>query len=232
VVPWPSHPEQTHNTTTLATQTPSRPPNYVHASPVDASRSPHIHLAAAPFCSAVDAPAPAYWQGQAAGAISVAGKAVHTLYPPLGPLSHNANPRDGAQDIMLCYYSPHTSTHTHDTLSRPTHTHHTPHRPALQLLQAAPKGRAPKGRAPKGRRAPKGQFAQDRLVLRAPSSIPSCRMNLRLLLRLLRLLLRLLLIPFRPFHFLRSPPSKNFPPPARLPGDGSAGVRPFPPCAR
>jgi hypothetical protein len=52
VVPWPSHQEQTHNTTTLATQTPSRPPNYVHASPGDASRSPHIHLTTAPFCSA------------------------------------------------------------------------------------------------------------------------------------------------------------------------------------
>jgi hypothetical protein len=37
MVPWPSHPEQIHNTTTLATQTPSRPPNYVHACPVDAS---------------------------------------------------------------------------------------------------------------------------------------------------------------------------------------------------
>jgi hypothetical protein len=34
---------------------------------------------------------------QAAGAISVVGKAVLTLRPPLGPLSHNANPRDGAQ---------------------------------------------------------------------------------------------------------------------------------------
>jgi hypothetical protein len=40
-----------HNTTTLATQTPSRPPNYGHASAVDASRSPHIHLATAPLCS-------------------------------------------------------------------------------------------------------------------------------------------------------------------------------------
>jgi hypothetical protein len=39
------------------------------------------------------------WQGQAAGAISVVGKAVLTLYPPLRPLSHNVNPRDGAQDI-------------------------------------------------------------------------------------------------------------------------------------
>jgi hypothetical protein len=39
------------------------------------------------------------WQGQAAGAISVEGKAVLTLYPPLRPLSHNVNPRDGAQDI-------------------------------------------------------------------------------------------------------------------------------------
>jgi hypothetical protein len=38
-------------------------------------------------------------QGQAAGAISVVGKAVRTLYPPLRPLSHNVNPRDGAQDI-------------------------------------------------------------------------------------------------------------------------------------
>jgi hypothetical protein len=33
--------------------------------------------------------------------ISVVGKAVLTLYPPLRPLSHNVNPRDGAQDI--CY---------------------------------------------------------------------------------------------------------------------------------
>jgi hypothetical protein len=40
------------------------------------------------------------WQGQAAGAISVIGKAVLTLYPPLRPLSHNVNPRDGAQDIQ------------------------------------------------------------------------------------------------------------------------------------
>ena len=39
------------------------------------------------------------WQGQAAGATSVVGKAVLTLYPPLRPLSHNVNPRDGAQDI-------------------------------------------------------------------------------------------------------------------------------------
>jgi hypothetical protein len=38
-------------------------------------------------------------QGQAAGAASVVGKAVLTLYPPLRPLSHNANPRGGAQDI-------------------------------------------------------------------------------------------------------------------------------------
>ena len=36
---------------------------------------------------------------QAAGAISVVGKAVLTLHPPLRPLSHNVNPRDGAQDI-------------------------------------------------------------------------------------------------------------------------------------
>ena len=41
------------------------------------------------------------WQGQAAGAISVVGKAVLTLYPPLRPLSHNVNPRDGAQDIPI-----------------------------------------------------------------------------------------------------------------------------------
>jgi hypothetical protein len=33
---------------------------------------------------------------QAAGAIFVVGKAVLTLHPPLRPLSHNANPRDGA----------------------------------------------------------------------------------------------------------------------------------------
>jgi hypothetical protein len=43
------------------------------------------------------------WQGQAAGAISGVGKAILTLYPPLRPLSHNVNPRDGAQDIWLCY---------------------------------------------------------------------------------------------------------------------------------
>ena len=40
------------------------------------------------------------WQGQAAGAISVVGKAVLTLYPPLRPLSHNVNPRNGAQDMQ------------------------------------------------------------------------------------------------------------------------------------
>jgi hypothetical protein len=39
---------------------------------------------------------------QAAGAIFVVGKAVLTLHPPLRPLSHNANPRDGAQDMMTC----------------------------------------------------------------------------------------------------------------------------------
>jgi hypothetical protein len=35
VVPWPSHPEQTPDTTTLATKTPSRPPNYgyMHLTP-------------------------------------------------------------------------------------------------------------------------------------------------------------------------------------------------------
>ena len=38
-------------------------------------------------------------QEQAAGAIFVVGKAVLTLYPPLRPLSHNVNPRDGAQDM-------------------------------------------------------------------------------------------------------------------------------------
>jgi hypothetical protein len=31
--------------------------------------------------------------------ISVVGKAVLTPYPPLRPLNHNVNPRDGAQDI-------------------------------------------------------------------------------------------------------------------------------------
>jgi hypothetical protein len=36
---------------------------------------------------------------QAVGVIFVVGKAVLTLHPPLRPLSHNANPRDGAQDI-------------------------------------------------------------------------------------------------------------------------------------
>jgi hypothetical protein len=34
---------------------------------------------------------------QAAGAISVVGKAVLTLHPPLRPLSHNINPRDGGR---------------------------------------------------------------------------------------------------------------------------------------
>jgi hypothetical protein len=43
------------------------------------------------------------WQGQAAGAISVVEKAVLTLPPPLRPLSHNANPRDGAQDILVLF---------------------------------------------------------------------------------------------------------------------------------
>jgi hypothetical protein len=38
-------------------------------------------------------------QWQAAGAIFAVGKAVLTLHPPLRPLSHNVNPRDGAQDI-------------------------------------------------------------------------------------------------------------------------------------
>jgi hypothetical protein len=37
----------------------------------------------------------------AAGATFVVGKAVLALHPPLGPHSHNANPRDGAQDIFL-----------------------------------------------------------------------------------------------------------------------------------
>jgi hypothetical protein len=49
----------THNTTTLVTQSPSRPPNYRHASTADASRSPHIHLAAAPFLSFSPNAAPA-----------------------------------------------------------------------------------------------------------------------------------------------------------------------------
>jgi hypothetical protein len=37
---------------------------------------------------------------QAARVIFVVGKAVLTLHPPLRPLSHNANLRDGAQDIV------------------------------------------------------------------------------------------------------------------------------------
>jgi hypothetical protein len=37
---------------------------------------------------------------QAAGVIFVVGKAVLTLHPPLRPLSHNANPWDGAQDML------------------------------------------------------------------------------------------------------------------------------------
>jgi hypothetical protein len=42
------------------------------------------------------------WQvWQAAGAIFVVGKAVLTLHPPLRPLSHNVNSRDGAQDIHV-----------------------------------------------------------------------------------------------------------------------------------
>jgi hypothetical protein len=53
VASWPLHPRtDTHNTTTLATQTPSWPPNDRHESNVGACRSPLIHLAAAPFCSA------------------------------------------------------------------------------------------------------------------------------------------------------------------------------------
>jgi hypothetical protein len=36
---------------------------------------------------------------QAAGVILVVGKVVPTLHPPPSPLSHNVNPRDGAQDI-------------------------------------------------------------------------------------------------------------------------------------
>jgi hypothetical protein len=45
---------------------------------------------------------------QAAGAIFVVGKAVLTLHPPLGlgPLSHNANPRDGAQKTLDAVPSP------------------------------------------------------------------------------------------------------------------------------
>jgi hypothetical protein len=42
---------------------------------------------------------------QAAGVIFAVGKAVLTLHPPLRPLSHNVNLRDGAQDIcqlMVC----------------------------------------------------------------------------------------------------------------------------------
>jgi hypothetical protein len=36
---------------------------------------------------------------QAAGVIFVVGKVVLTPHPPLRPLGHNANPRDGPQDI-------------------------------------------------------------------------------------------------------------------------------------
>jgi hypothetical protein len=39
------------------------------------------------------------WQAAGAGDIFAVGKAVLTLHPPLRPLSHNVNPRDGAQDI-------------------------------------------------------------------------------------------------------------------------------------
>jgi hypothetical protein len=41
---------------------------------------------------------------QATGVIFVVGKVVLTLCPPLGPLSHNVNPRDGAQDIYAIKY--------------------------------------------------------------------------------------------------------------------------------
>jgi hypothetical protein len=39
----------THDTTTLATQTPPLPANYLHVTPFDARRSTRIHLAVAPF---------------------------------------------------------------------------------------------------------------------------------------------------------------------------------------
>jgi hypothetical protein len=50
VAPSPLAPRpDTHDTTTLATQTPSLPANYLRASPFGAHRSTRIHLAAAPF---------------------------------------------------------------------------------------------------------------------------------------------------------------------------------------
>jgi hypothetical protein len=45
------------------------------------------------------------WQVASPGGISVVGKAVLTLRPPLWPLSHNVNPRDGAQDITKLHYA-------------------------------------------------------------------------------------------------------------------------------
>jgi hypothetical protein len=50
--PRPSHlapRPDTHDSTTLAIQTPSLPANYLYASPFDARGSTRIHLAAAPF---------------------------------------------------------------------------------------------------------------------------------------------------------------------------------------
>jgi hypothetical protein len=49
----------------------------------------------------------------------VVGKAVLTLHPPLRPLSHNVNPRDGAQDmhgVSLCSVEPWSVRRTRSVL--------------------------------------------------------------------------------------------------------------------
>jgi hypothetical protein len=59
--------------------------------------------------------------GQAPGAISEVGKAVLTLYPPLRPLSHNVNPRDGPQDISSRARKTQRSTWPVQSLALETH---------------------------------------------------------------------------------------------------------------
>jgi hypothetical protein len=44
---------------------------------------------------------------QAARAIFVVGQVVLTLHPPLRPLSHNSNPRDGPQDTAIKHMGGH-----------------------------------------------------------------------------------------------------------------------------
>jgi hypothetical protein len=74
----------------------------LHCSPKSPTRAGPGHQAPPPRSSRV-AESWSWNRGkwQAAGAAFAVGKkAVLTLlYPPLEPLSHNANPRDGAQDI-------------------------------------------------------------------------------------------------------------------------------------